>query len=112
MNWIITSLTLVGILYIAIFGYQQTGDTLDANCNQTVNNKQGNIQTIKPNTDQEIEWGSSSCSSQEQRQSNLVNSHPGLAPNKAAKRPSGRQTMTFTSGHQSIGPNNQNDTLL
>ena len=114
LNWILTTLALVGTLYIAIFGCQQTGDTLYANCNQTINNKQVKIQKPKSTTDQEIKWDSSSCSSQKQTQSNLVNSvsHPGLAPNKAANRPPGRQAMTLTSSQQSVGPSNQNDTVL
>ena len=110
LKWMLTTLALVGTLYISILGYQHAGDPLYANYNQSINDKQ-----IKRNprsdTDQKVKWDSSTCSSKIQTQSNLV-SRPELGPNKATNRPTGRQPMTFASSQQSVRPSNQNETFL
>ena len=94
-----TFLTMVGILYIATSGYQQTGGTTDNS--YIKNSKPENIQATKPVIDQNNTWGSSLCTSR-----------PELAPNEAGKGQSGWQTMALTRDYQSLGLDHQNDTLL
>ena len=113
LKWMLTTLALVGTLYISILGYQHAGNPLYANYNQSINDKQIK-RNPRSNTDQKVKWDSSTCSSKIQTQNNLVNlvSRPDLGHNKATDRPTGRQTMTLASSQQLVRPSNQNETLL
>ena len=95
LRWMLTTLALVGTLYIPILGYQHAGNPLYTNYNQSIDSK-----PIQKNpwsdTDQKVNWDSSTCSSKKQTQTNLV-SHSELGPNKVTNRSTDRQPITFAS---------------
>ena len=99
LNLLVTILSMVGILYIASSGHQQTGCTAD---NKYIKLSQPeNIQITRPVMYQNDAWGSSLCTFR-----------PELALNEAGKGQSGWQTMALTRDYQSLGLDHQNDTLL
>ena len=108
LGWMLTTLALVGTLYILILGYQQNGNPLYTDCNHSISSQKFH-KNPRSDTDQEIIWNSSTGSSERQIRTDL-DSCSESESNKVTNSSTDRQpmiiapTMSRPTSWQSMNP--------
>ena len=116
LRWMLATLALVGILYIPIFGYQQAGDPLYTDCNQSIGSQQFH-KSPGSDTKLKINWDSPTGSSKRQTQTGS-DTCSELGSNKVTNRSTSQQPMTLATtmsrptSRQPMNPNNHSKILI